>query len=160
MTTRDIFTQNLNRYIEQSGKNKKIISEEMGIPYTTLVEWANGKKFPRADGIERLSNYFKILKSELLEEHTEYNSRLSIAKPVIPLSDHEKAVIEAYRAKPDMQAAIDTLLGIGDKKQERTIKIAAYGGGITEHRITANDEDIKKAIKASENDPFIMKSKK
>lgn len=69
MTTRDIFTKNLNIYIERSGKNKKIISEEMGIPYTTLVEWANGKKFPRADGIERLANYFRILKSELLEEH-------------------------------------------------------------------------------------------
>lgn len=69
MTTRDIFTKNLNIYIERSGKNKKVISEEMGIPYTTLVEWANGKKFPRADGIERLANYFRILKSELLEEH-------------------------------------------------------------------------------------------
>ena len=69
MTTRDIFTKNLNIYIERSGKNKKIISEEMGIPYTTLVEWTNGKKFPRADGIERLANYFRILKSELLEEH-------------------------------------------------------------------------------------------
>nr|DAV14514.1 MAG TPA: Repressor protein CI [Caudoviricetes sp.] len=55
-------------YIEKSGKSKKVISEEMGIPYTTLVEWANGKKFPRADGIERLANYFNILKSELLED--------------------------------------------------------------------------------------------
>lgn len=71
MTTRDIFTSNLNMYIKRSGKNKKVISEEMGIPYTTLVEWANGKKFPRADGIERLANYFHILKSELLEEHNQ-----------------------------------------------------------------------------------------
>lgn len=68
MNTRDIFTKNLSMYIEKSGKNKKVISEEMGIPYTTLVEWANGKKFPRADGIERLANYFNILKSELLED--------------------------------------------------------------------------------------------
>ena len=68
MNTRDIFTKNLSMYIEKSGKSKKVISEEMGIPYTTLVEWANGKKFPRADGIERLANYFNILKSELLED--------------------------------------------------------------------------------------------
>lgn len=68
MNTRDIFKQNLNYFINRSGKNKKVISEEMGIPYTTLVEWANGKKFPRADGIERLANYFGIQKSDLLEE--------------------------------------------------------------------------------------------
>ncbi len=55
MNTREIFYTNLNKYILMSGKNKKTISEEMGIPYTTLAEWANGKKFPRADGIERLA---------------------------------------------------------------------------------------------------------
>lgn len=68
MNTRDIFKQNLNYYIGLSGKNKKMISEEMQIPYTTLVDWVNGNKFPRADGIERLADYFKILKSDLLEE--------------------------------------------------------------------------------------------
>lgn len=68
MNTRDIFRKNLNRFIEQSGKSKKMISAEMNIPYTTLAEWANGNKFPRADGIEKLANYFKILKSDLLEE--------------------------------------------------------------------------------------------
>lgn len=71
MNTRDIFRQNLNFYIERSGKNKRIISAEMGIPYTTLVDWANGNKFPRADGIEKLAEYFKILKSDLLEEKDE-----------------------------------------------------------------------------------------
>ena len=68
MDTREIFKKNLNRFIEQSGKNKRMISDEMKIPYTTLAEWANGNKFPRADGIEKLANYFKILKSDLLEE--------------------------------------------------------------------------------------------
>lgn len=71
MNTRDIFRQNLSFYIERSGKNKRIISAEMGIPYTTLVDWANGNKFPRADGIEKLAEYFKILKSDLLEEKDE-----------------------------------------------------------------------------------------
>lgn len=68
MNTREIFKNNLNRFIDRSGKNKRMISDEMKIPYTTLAEWASGKKFPRADGIEKLANYFKILKSDLLEE--------------------------------------------------------------------------------------------
>lgn len=110
MNTREIFYTNLNKYISMSGKNKKTISEEMGIPYTTLAEWANGKKFPRADGIERLATYFKIEKSDLLEEKNitptlahEYN---------MILSAHEKELLLAYRAKPEMQASIDKLLDI------------------------------------------------
>ena len=68
MNTREVFKKNLNRYIGLTGKTKREISEEIPIPYTTLVDWANGNKFPRADGIEKLANYFKILKSDLLEE--------------------------------------------------------------------------------------------
>lgn len=71
MNTREIFKTNLNRYIEQSGKSKKTLSLEMNIPYTTLTDWANGNKFPRADGIEKLANYFNILKSDLLEDPKE-----------------------------------------------------------------------------------------
>lgn len=85
MTTREIFKYNLNYYIGRSNKNKKVISEEMNIPYTTLVDWANGNKFPRADGIERLANYFKILKSDLLEERK--NNSFSVSGTNITILD-------------------------------------------------------------------------
>lgn len=89
MNTRDIFKKNLNRFIEQSGKNKKMISEEMNIPYTTLAEWANGNKFPRADGIEKLANYFKILKSDLLEE-PEITDDIYKYENIIPMPNMKK----------------------------------------------------------------------
>ena len=76
MNTRDIFKERLQFYIMRSGKNKKQISEEMKIPYTTFTEWANGKKFPRADGIEAIANYFGILKSDLLEEKQTDNENI------------------------------------------------------------------------------------
>ena len=96
MNTRDIFKKNLNRFIEQSGKNKKMISEEMNIPYTTLAEWANGNKFPRADGIEKLANYFKILKSDLLEE--EKISSINLPPPTITEDYSEIPVIGGIAA--------------------------------------------------------------
>lgn len=92
LNTRDIFTRNLNVYIKRSGKNKKIISEEMGIPYTTLVDWANGNKFPRADGIERLSNYFDILKSELLEE--QQNEQIPQNINIVKLAGRDGSYVE------------------------------------------------------------------
>lgn len=108
MNTRDIFKQNLNYYIVASGKSKKLISEEMNIPYTTLVDWANGNKFPRADGIEKLSDYFKILKSNLLEENKSDNpideKQLDeeIIKRLCALNDEDLARVDAY-----MQALLD-----------------------------------------------------
>ena len=96
MNTRDIFKKNLNRFIEQSGKNKKMISEEMNIPYTTLAEWANGNEFPRADGIEKLANYFKILKSDLLEE--EKISSINLPPPTITEDYSEIPVIGGIAA--------------------------------------------------------------
>lgn len=79
----------------------------------------------------------------------------------------EKAVIKAYRAKPEMQTAVNTLLGIeqpedtnsetGEERPVRTIRVAAYKGGVTEHHFTATDEEIKQAIEENdENSEFVF----
>lgn len=73
MTTgwsKELFAKNLRKYINESGKTQKQISEETGIPRPTLSDWASAKKFPRIDKIEILANYFGIMKSELIEEQT------------------------------------------------------------------------------------------
>ena len=67
---KDVFSKNLKYYIERSGKSRKELAEIWGFPYSTLSEWANGKKYPRIDRIEIMANYFGILKSDLIEEKT------------------------------------------------------------------------------------------
>lgn len=112
MNTRDIFKTNLNRFIVSSGKNKKMISDEMGIPYTTLAEWANGKKFPRADGIEKLADYFKILKSDLLEENDNTQRPDILVKT---LTDDEKEILYLFEAaSPQIRAAALAVLKASD----------------------------------------------
>lgn len=50
----------------------------------------------------------------------------TIAKENFPLSNHEKKVVTAYREKPEMQSAVDTLLGVKQEDSEmRTIYRAA-----------------------------------
>ena len=63
-----VFAQNLQQYIAQSGKTQKEIAEAIGVSAPTLHEWVTGKKFPRIDKIQRLADYFGILKSDLIEE--------------------------------------------------------------------------------------------
>lgn len=63
-----IFSKNLKRYIEESGKDRRELAEIWGFPYSTVTEWINGKKYPRIDRIEIMADYFGIQKSDLIEE--------------------------------------------------------------------------------------------
>lgn len=63
-----IFSENLKRYIQQSGKDRRELAEIWGFPYSTVTEWINGKKYPRIDRIEIMADYFGIQKSDLIEE--------------------------------------------------------------------------------------------
>lgn len=62
------FARNLRYYMEISGKNQKELAEVAGVSAPTFNEWINEKKYPRIDKIQRLADYFGILKSDLIEE--------------------------------------------------------------------------------------------
>ena len=65
---KEIFASNLRHYMEQAGITRMELSEDLGIPYMTISDWVNGKKYPRIDKIEILANYFGVLKSDLVEK--------------------------------------------------------------------------------------------
>lgn len=71
MNNKNIFASNLKRYMDMHGKSRKDVSLAIGVSYYTLTDWVNGKKFPRMDKVERLANYFGILKSDLIEGRQE-----------------------------------------------------------------------------------------
>lgn len=68
---REVFAKNLAYYVERSGKTQKEISEIVGVSTSTFNDWMKAKKYPRIDKIEILADFFKILKSDLIEEKTE-----------------------------------------------------------------------------------------
>ena len=80
--SKDVFAKNLKYYMEHSGKNQKEMAAVVGVSAPTFNEWLKGKKFPRIDKIEKLSQYFGILKSDLIEdktaEHKEMQQKNSI----------------------------------------------------------------------------------
>lgn len=71
MTNKEIFARNLQRYMNENGKSRRDVSEAIGVSYYTFTDWVKGKKFPRMNMVEKLANYFGILKSDLIEEKTE-----------------------------------------------------------------------------------------
>ncbi len=112
--SKDVFAKNLKYYMERSGKNQKEMAAVVGVSAPTFNEWLKGKKFPRIDKIEKLAQYFGILKSDLIEdktaEHREMQQKNSIlAELTVRMrSDKEFAnLIEGInRLSPEQLASI------------------------------------------------------
>ena len=63
-----IMAKNLNRLLQDRDIDRNQLCADLEIKYSTLSDWLNGKKYPRIDKIEMLANYFRIQKSDLIEE--------------------------------------------------------------------------------------------
>ncbi len=72
---KETMAKNLAKYVERSGKSQKDIAEIIGVAPSTFNEWIKGNKYPRIDKIERMANYFGILKSDLIEDKTEMTQK-------------------------------------------------------------------------------------
>lgn len=68
---KEVFSRNLKHYIAESGKDRRELAKIWGFPYSTVTEWINGRKYPRIDRIEKMANYFGVLKSDLIEDKSE-----------------------------------------------------------------------------------------
>lgn len=68
MEHKEVFAQNLKKYMALNGKSRKEVCQALGYSYFTFSDWVNGKKMPRMDKVEQLANYFGVKKSDLIEE--------------------------------------------------------------------------------------------
>lgn len=66
-----VMAANIKRYMKLKGVNAKELSKALKVPYTTVLSWTKAEYYPRIDKIEMMSDYFGILKSDLIEEKDE-----------------------------------------------------------------------------------------
>lgn len=87
MTNKEIFAKNLLHYMTEKGKTRKEVSEAIGVSYYTYTDWVKGKKYPRMNMVEKLANYFGVLKSDLIEaktaEHRELQKKNDILTNIV-----------------------------------------------------------------------------
>ena len=88
-----IFSKNLRRYMDATGKTRKEMCDALGFSYTTFSDWYNGTKYPRIDKIEMMANYFGILKSDLIEEKKDAESV-------------EQALVDKYTLDPQIRRLV------------------------------------------------------
>ena len=95
---KEIFAKNLSHYIEKHGKEQKEIAEIIGVAPSTFNNWVKGNKYPRIDKIEKLANYFGILKSDLIEGAGKANSIKTIS-----ITEDEQKLLNLFRKVPENQ---------------------------------------------------------
>lgn len=122
---KEIFSSNLKKYIEISGKDRKDIAKDLSFSYSTFTDWINGNTYPRIDRIEKLANYFNISKSDLIEEHKEeyyLNGETRQIAQEIKDNPELRALFDASRnATPeDLEITRDLILSLKRKEQGRT----------------------------------------
>ena len=68
MDVKNIFAKNLNYYLTANGKTRKDLCKVLGVSYSAVTAWANGKKYPRMDKVDEMAKYFGISRAHLTEE--------------------------------------------------------------------------------------------
>lgn len=103
----EIFSRNLKRYLENSGKTQKEVAAAIYVSTGTFCDWMKGRAYPRMDKVQSLADYFGINKSDLVEE-------VNIAKESI--SNKEQKVLDLFHKIPDgkKEFAIKMLQSIAD----------------------------------------------
>lgn len=105
---KEVFAKNLKRLIVKSGKDRSDIADDLGFPYSTLTDWVNGKKYPRINNIEKLARYFKISKSELIEDFEEIKRD----------NDTLATIIVKLRVNKELLNVVEKLLSLDKAKLE------------------------------------------
>lgn len=69
-----VMGNNIQYYMDKFKIGRKEFADAIGVPYSSLTDWINGKTYPRIDKIEKMAKYFRITKADLVEEHNEQAS--------------------------------------------------------------------------------------
>jgi transcriptional regulator with XRE-family HTH domain len=106
---KEIFSKNLNRYLEGSGKTQKEVAAFVKVSPGTVCDWTKGRSYPRMNKIQSLADFFGINKSDLVEE-------TNVRKETI--SNQEQEIFDLFHKVPEekrefllsiIRAAIDNL---------------------------------------------------
>lgn len=80
---REIFAENLTRLVNGSKLPQSEIAKRINVSPQTFNTWIQGKAIPRMGKIQLLADYFKIEKSDLIEEKSNITLSQGIKIPVL-----------------------------------------------------------------------------
>lgn len=64
---KQIFSYNLIQYLQLNGKSQREVADAIGVSPQTFNTWCKGIALPRMGKVQRLADYFRISKTDLLD---------------------------------------------------------------------------------------------
>lgn len=131
--------------IKMARENKKLSQTDLAnackISKQTLYKYENNiiTNIP-SDKIEVIANYLLISPAYLMG--WDVNSTKKQDTNDFSLSEHEKQVILAYRSRPDMQNAVDTLLNVQNLIEVKSVARSSDYHGMYKEEITAEQLEL------------------
>ncbi|HBG75473.1 MAG TPA: hypothetical protein DDW86_00755 [Clostridiales bacterium] len=92
----------LRKYREAQNLSQKELAERIGVSNSRVSNWEKGINRPDVDILADICNALNVSPSELLDVHLSPDN----------LSDIKRRVIMEYRKKPELQHAVNILLGV------------------------------------------------
>lgn len=69
---KEIFAENLKTLRKRNDETTTDLSLAIGVAQSTISDWENGRKMPRAGSLEKLSMHYNVNKTYLITDHTDY----------------------------------------------------------------------------------------
>ena len=108
VANKDVLSKNLKKYIAKSGKDRTQVAKDLGLSYSTLTDWINGKKYPRINNIEKLAVYFNVSKSDLIEDFEDIKKD----------NDRLATIIVKLRMNKELLEVVEKLISLDKAKLE------------------------------------------
>ena len=109
---KQVMASNIKYYMDVNEITAKELSKALKTPYTTVLSWIKAEYYPRIDKIEMMSDYFGILKSDLIEDKQKQSSEER-------LSERKKEFIRKVEGMSDDQIArLEQILALVESKDQ------------------------------------------
>ena len=132
-----VFWKNFIYYCNLKNVKPNNVTKAIGLSNATATDWKNGST-PRDTTLKKIADYFGIPVSALTSDSPEPLSGSAKPSPFLttPENEKESRVLFAYRSQPEMQPAVDKLLGVSEDGETVTVYAAAQSTPNRKHVIT------------------------
>ena len=115
------FHEQLQKIMKEKGITQSELCKRTGIPKSAMSQYISGAFKPKQKRTYLIAKALNVSEAWLIGmENAEQERREpQQINQDIRLTDHEKEVIIAYRQKPHMQNAVDTLLGVTPEEEKK-----------------------------------------
>lgn len=121
MITMVAFHEQLQKIMKEKGITQSELCKRTGIPKSAMSQYISGAFKPKQKRTYLIAKALNVSEAWLIGmENAEQERREpQQINQDIRLTDHEKEVIIAYRQKPHMQNAVDTLLDVTPEEEKK-----------------------------------------